>query len=63
MLPVRVILREFAAFPPLAQAGRGSLNLLLDFLRQTLGAHAEALDLIRAELTGGRSHPAVRWAG
>jgi predicted NACHT family NTPase len=55
LLPLRIILHEFAAFPLLAQAGRGSLNLLLDFLQETLGAHAEALEPIHAELTGGRA--------
>ncbi|MBK9713421.1 MAG: SUMF1/EgtB/PvdO family nonheme iron enzyme [Kouleothrix sp.] len=55
LLPVRVILRDFAAFPPLAESKHGSLALLLDFLRQSLGPNAEALDRLRAELTNGHA--------
>ncbi len=53
LLPVPIVLRDFAAFPALAAATRGSHDLLLDYLRAKLGAQAPALDLIAAALTGG----------
>lgn len=53
LLPVRVILRDFAAYTPLAEAKQGTLGLLLDFLSQTLGPNADALEPLRAALTKG----------
>ncbi|HEU4321976.1 MAG TPA: SUMF1/EgtB/PvdO family nonheme iron enzyme, partial [Roseiflexaceae bacterium] len=55
LLPVRVVLRELAAFAPLAQAPRGSVSLLLDFLRTSLGAHAAAVELLEEALSTGRA--------
>ncbi len=55
LLPVRVVLRELAAFAPLAQAPRGTEALLLDFLRASLGAHAAAVEPLERALTEGRA--------
>ncbi|GAB4213514.1 MAG: hypothetical protein OHK0022_50710 [Roseiflexaceae bacterium] len=55
LLPVRVVLRELAAFAPLAQAPHGSEAVLLDFLRASLDAHAAAVELLEAALTAGRA--------
>ncbi|MDQ2996827.1 MAG: hypothetical protein M3R61_07210, partial [Chloroflexota bacterium] len=55
LLPVRILLREFAAFPALAHADHGSLSLLLDFLRAALGAQTDAYELLRSALTDGQA--------
>jgi predicted NACHT family NTPase len=55
LLPVRIVLREFAAFASLARASKGSLELLLDFLRESLGAQAAALELLAGALTNGQA--------
>jgi formylglycine-generating enzyme required for sulfatase activity len=55
LLPVRVVLREFAAFPGITRAARGSLSTLLEYLRETLGAQADAFELLRSALTDGHA--------
>ncbi|HEU4323217.1 MAG TPA: hypothetical protein VFS21_08685, partial [Roseiflexaceae bacterium] len=55
LLPVRVVLRELAAFAPLAQAPQGTVALLLDFLRASLGEHAAAVEPLKGALTAGRA--------
>ncbi len=55
LLPVRVVLRELSAFAPLAQAPHGTVALLMDFLRASLGAHAAAVELLEEALTAGRA--------
>ncbi len=57
LLPIRVILRDFAAFPALAHADQGSVALLRDFLLTTLAAGncAEALEPLTSALDAGRA--------
>ncbi|NNJ11961.1 SUMF1/EgtB/PvdO family nonheme iron enzyme [Chloroflexales bacterium ZM16-3] len=55
LLPVRVVLRELAAFPALRNASVGSLALLHEFLGHTIAPHAEAMDLIVEALSAGRA--------
>jgi hypothetical protein len=50
VLPIRIILRDFAAFRPLERAREGTLKHLLDFLKQSLG-----LDQRRAGADQGRA--------
>ncbi|MEI8167764.1 MAG: hypothetical protein WCG26_15390, partial [Chloroflexales bacterium] len=57
LLPVRVVLRELAAFPPLVHAATGTLPLALlhDFLASASAPHEVALDLLREALRDGRA--------
>jgi len=57
LLPVQIILRDFAAYPPLAAALRGTLRLLLDFLSTTLADArcADALPVLEAALNDGQA--------
>ena len=55
LLPVRVVLRELAAFPALVNAATGSLALLHAFLTVALAPHSEALDLLVEALSAGRA--------
>ncbi|MDQ2996471.1 MAG: hypothetical protein M3R61_05365, partial [Chloroflexota bacterium] len=55
LLPVRIILREFAAFPAPARTDLESLALLLEFLRAALGAQTDAFELLRSALTDGQA--------
>ncbi|MBX0330065.1 SUMF1/EgtB/PvdO family nonheme iron enzyme [Oscillochloris sp. ZM17-4] len=57
LLPVRVILRDLAAFAPLAAAPKGSLRLLELFLAATLkdAGCAEALEPLTAALRAGNA--------
>jgi formylglycine-generating enzyme required for sulfatase activity len=57
LLPVRVILRDLAAFAPLAVAPRGAVRLLEEFLATTLAdaGCAEALAPLTAALRDGRA--------
>ena len=55
LLPVRIVLRDLAAFAPLASASRGSVRLLEEFLATTLAdaGCAEALAELTAALRDG----------
>jgi formylglycine-generating enzyme required for sulfatase activity len=57
LLPIKVVLRDFAAFAPLADAPRGSLKLLHDFLRSVLAEAdcAEAFDALLTALGVGKA--------
>lgn len=57
LLPVRVILRDFAAFEGVATAPKGSPKLLVDFLAATLEdlGCAEALEPIKQHLREGKA--------
>jgi formylglycine-generating enzyme required for sulfatase activity len=57
LLPVRIVLRDFAAYAPLATAPRGSLRLLLEFLAATLAdaGCANAIEPLTAALEEGRA--------
>ena len=55
LLPIRVVLRELAVFPPLRNASNGSLALLHAFLGHAIAPHAEALNLLIEALAAGRA--------
>ncbi len=57
LLPIRVILRDFAASAAVAHADQGSVALLRDFLQATLAAGdcAEALEPLMSALDEGRA--------
>lgn len=57
LLPVRIILRDLAAFAPLAEAPRGSVRLLEEFLAATLAEAgcADARDLLVGALQEGEA--------
>ncbi len=65
LLPVRVVLRDFAAFAPLASVARGSARLLLEFVAATLAEAqcADALEPLEAAPHEGQAMPADRWPG
>jgi formylglycine-generating enzyme required for sulfatase activity len=55
LLPLRIVLRDLAAYGPLAQAAHGDLALLHQYLAQALGAHHEALSVVTAALNAGKA--------
>ena len=55
LVPLRIILRDFAAFPALARARMGTLELLHAFMKTVLGVHAAALVPLTQALTEGRA--------
>ncbi len=57
LLPIRLVLRDFAAFTPLARATQGSVALLRDFLQAVLEADdcADALEPLTTALSDGQA--------
>ncbi len=55
LLPIRLILRDFAEYEGVQTASEGSVGVLLAYLTRLLEAHCQALEVVKEDLTKGRA--------